>query len=127
MVFNLVGGKEFTLGTKKNKILGFNVKGVYAGGQRYTQVDIVASQNQGKTIYIEEQRFKKQSKPYFRIDLGMSYRINKTNVAHVFAFDIQNATNYKNIRGIYYNLWKNQPVYSYGVGFVPVLSYKIEF
>lgn len=125
--FNLVGGKEFTMGKNDNKILGINLKGVYAGGQRYTPIDETASQIAGKTIVIENQRFENQAPAYYRIDFGLNYRTNRNKVAHILSLDIQNITNHKNIEGMYFNSFKNQTVYSYGTGIVPVISYKIEF
>lgn len=125
--FNLIGGKEFTLGKEDNRILGLNFKGVYAGGQRYTPIDETASELAGKTVFLDKQRFENQAPSYFRIDFGLNYRVNRKRVAHILALDIQNITNHKNIRGVYYNTVSNQTVYSYGTGLVPVISYKIEF
>jgi hypothetical protein len=126
-VFNLIGGKEFPLGRDNNNILGVNARGVYAGGQRYTPIDREASQVAGKTVVFQKQRFTKQFPDYFRIDLGVSYRINRPRVAHILALDIQNATNRKNVRDSYYDVLDDQVILVYHFGLVPVVSYKIEF
>jgi hypothetical protein len=126
-VFNLVGGKEYLSGKGKNNMLGLNSKIIYAGGQRFTPIDKETSNITGTTVYIEKRRNTNQFPTYFRIDLGINYRINRKNTAHIFALDIQNVTNRKNIQGRYYDILSNQIIYNHNFGLVPVLSYKIEF
>ena len=125
--FNLIGGKEYILGKEKNKMLNINGKIIYAGGQRYTPVDMEATINTGEVVFFEKQRNAKQFPDYFRIDLGINYRINKEKAAHIFALDIQNVTNRKNIQGMYYDTFSRKINFYYNFALVPVLSYKIEF
>lgn len=126
-VFNLIGGKEFVLGHKKNKILGFNARSVYAGGQRYTPIDVQASQNSQATHYLQKQRFIDQFPPYFRIDIGINYRINRPKTVHILSLNIQNLTNRQNVQSRYYDIVSHKAILNYGLGMVPIISYKIEF
>ncbi len=125
--FNILGGKEFYMGSKHNKIFGLNAKAVYAGGQRYTPIDKEATKELERTIVVQKQRFTKQLPHYFRIDVSASFRINRKNTAHIFSLDIQNATNRKNIQSNYYDFYNDEIRYIYNLGMVPVFNYRIEF
>ena len=65
-----LGGKEFKVGKKGNNIIGINGKLLFAGGNRYTPIDIEASIEEGYTVRFEDRRFEARTDPYFRVDLG---------------------------------------------------------
>ena len=125
--FNLLGGKEFVLGKEQNRMLGINSKVIFAGGQRYTPVDKVASDKAGETVFFEKLRNTKRFPAYFRVDLSINYRVDRQKAAHIFALDIQNVTDRKNIQGMYYDALSKKIIYYYNFALVPVISYKIEF
>lgn len=124
---NVLGGKEFKMGKKKSNILGFNGKVVLSGGARYTPVDLEASQLSGETVYFEDQIYSEKTGDYFRLDLGMSYRINKKRMTHTILFDIQNITNRQNIFEYYYDDELNSLVGDTQTGLFPFFNYRVEF
>jgi hypothetical protein len=71
----------------------------------------------GNNIEDTQDRYGIQYKEYFRIDMSMIYRINKSRVSHILSLDIQNLTNREN----QVSLKTSQ------TGIAPFLSYKIEF
>lgn len=124
---NLVAGKEFIVGKKKNQTIGSSIKAMYFGGCRYTPIDLEASIKKGIEIRGENENYSGQFPPYFRIDMQLSYRLNKTKTAHEIRLDIQNITNYKNIFDYVYDDNLKSIIPSWQMGIVPVLSYRIEF
>lgn len=126
-IFNVVGGKEFPLGHKKNSSLNINVRGTYAGGQWYTPIDVEASHEHGYGIYNNELAFSKRRPNYTRYDLKIAYRRNKKKTTRVWEIDIQNVTNTLNVTGDYWDNNKQEVVTYTQVGILPILNYRIEF
>jgi len=126
-IINVVGGKEFPLGHKKNSSININVRGTYAGGQWYTPIDEVASHNHGYTVLDDEQAFSKRRPDYNRFDLKISYRRNKNKTTRIWEIDIQNVTNTLNITGDYWDNDEQKVVTYTQMGILPVLNYRIEF
>ena len=124
---NILGGKEFKIGKKKNNILGFNGKFVLSGGSRYTPINFAASELAGEAIYYEDQIFGEKTGDYFRFDIGLSYRINKKRMTHTIMFDIQNVTNRQNIFEYYYNPESNALEEDTQTGLFPFFNYRVEF
>jgi hypothetical protein len=124
---NLLGGKEIKMGKKKKNILGINAKFILAGGNRYTPVDVEASQETGEAVYLYDQAFGERAGTYYRFDLGLSYKINKSKLTHTIMLDIQNITNRLNVFAKYFDEDTNQVETYYQNGFFPVFNYRIEF
>ncbi len=104
-----------------------NAKVIWAGGSRETPINIEESREQEEQIVIEGQRNSIQDPDYWRLDVSLSYRINKAKVSHILAFDVQNLTNRDNIMGKYFDPETQSTVTYYHLGILPILSYKIEF
>jgi hypothetical protein len=126
-IYNLVGGKEFNVGKNKQNVLGTNIRGMLRGGYRTVPVNIQASIAQNKEIRDYDRAFETKAPDYFRVDVGVSYRRNKTNWAWVLSLDLQNATNRLNIWDEYYSPDTKKMETSYMVGMVPVMNYRVEF
>jgi len=124
---NILGGKEIKVGKTKQNIFGFNGKIKYAGGNRYTPVDLEASILAGKKRVKPNSAYTAQIRDYFRIDLGLSYKINGKKSTHTFMIDIQNVTNRKNAHKKYFSSDKNKIIEAKQNGLIPVINYKIEF
>jgi hypothetical protein len=124
---NLIGGKEFYVGKGKNNILGINAKLIWAGGTRYTPVDYAQSVEKGTTIYLTRESYSIQSPDYLRMDIGVSYRMNRPRAAYILSLDIQNLTNRENVYTQYYDPDTQDLVILYQFGLIPVLNFKIEF
>ena len=123
-VANLLAGKEFAL--KKSRLIGFDTRFILAGGNRYTPLDLVRSTEVGFPVQDLSRPYAKQIDAYFRIDLGLSYTINKSALTHMIRFDIQNLTGRENVQGFEYNQNFEQVAFYHG-GLIPVLSYRITF
>lgn len=119
------GGKEFQL--NKSRVLGLNIRTIYSGGFRETPINTAASIEKGETVYYEDQAFSGQVSDYFRTDLRVSLKRNKTKSTHTLALDIQNTTNRKNVYGSYFEPMTGKVTTSYQTPLIPILSYKIEF
>jgi len=139
-IFNLLGGREFAL---KQNTLGINTRLILAGGLRDNPVleprvklddngqPVIDPVTGEEVLYAPDdydKAFSKQMDDYFRIDLGINYRLNYTGLAHIFSLDIQNVTNRENIRKIdYYDTNEMKYVYKTQSGIIPSFKYKIEF
>jgi len=125
--FNLLGGKEFKIGKKKNSTIGFNVKIVETGGQRYTPIDIVQSAMQHQAVYIDSLAYTKKTSDFFKIDFRLRYRLNAKHCSHELAFELGNILNWKNVAGIRYNPYTNEIEKIHDLPLIPLASYRIEF
>jgi len=101
--FNLVGGKEFTIGKKRNNTLGLGAKTLFNGGKRATPLNQQIFDQTGQIVLDESLRNTIELDSYFRIDASIYYRLNRPKVAHRIALDVQNVTNRLNIDNAFYN------------------------
>ncbi len=124
-ILNLVGGKEFMWG--ENKMIGVNLRFTWAGGKRYTPIDLEESIAQGETVYHWDQIFAGQVRDYLRMDLGIKFHLYREKTEHIFSLEVQNLSNRINVWTQYYDpyaaLIREYPM----TGFIPVISYRIEF
>lgn len=125
--FNILGGKEFKLGKKKNNIFGINAKLIYAGGNRYTPIDLVQSNVEGYPVRDNDKRYTEKTSDYVRLDMGLSYRINRKKMTHTIMLDIQNVTNRENVGGVFYRRSDFSVGEWYQSGLFPTFNYRIEF
>lgn len=126
-IYNIVAGREFKFGENRNNTLGLNFKVSWTGGKRDTPIDEEQSVNLGYTVYEELHRNEIQYPDYFRIDLGINYRMNKKKSAHIFSLEVQNITNRRNIAYKYYSSSLKTLIIQKQAGMIPVLNYRIEF
>lgn len=129
-VFNSLAGKEFLIGTKKTgskRYLSTDIKFTAAGGQRYTPVDVVRSQADGKTVYLEELAYTKKFKDYMRLDIRIAYRIDNRKFSQEMAFDVQNVTNRKNPLYMEYNNKTGKTEFINQLTIFPMMQYRITF
>lgn len=131
-VANLLGGKEFVLGKKKpnsgkRKTITFDGKVTYAGGQRYTPIDLQQSIIENETVYNEEDAYGAQFDPYFRADIRIGYKVSGKKVTQELALDIQNITNNQNPFGVQYDPSTQEVETTYQLGLFPMVLYRITF
>lgn len=125
--FNILGGKEFKIGKKKNSIIGFSLKAVAIGGQRYTPLDLDQSILQHHAVYIDSLAFTKKTSDFFKIDFRLRYRLNAKRCSHEFAFELGNILDRKNVAGIRFNPYTNKIEEVHDLPLIPLASYRIEF
>ncbi len=129
-VTNILAGKEFKISKSKANTMQISFRGIWAGGRRYTPIDIERSREEGYTVRDESKPYSEQY-PYFgRYDLKISFRRNKKKTTRIWEIDIQNLTNRLNVAGDYFNphSGENGEIETWTqMGFIPVFNYRIEF
>lgn len=123
---HLLAGKEFRL-NGRGAVLGLNIRITSAGGRRYVPIDLARSIETGQTVYAWERAFEPRLPQYFRTDFQAVYSVNRPRYAMSWRLDIQNATNHVNAAYRYYDASAMHEKTKYQVGFLPILSYRIEF
>ena len=126
-VTNVLGGKEFVVGKRKLNRIGLNAKILWRGGTHDTPIDLAKSEASGQTVYVTSQTNAIKDPNYFRVDFGVNYRRNKKKYSWILSCDIQNLTNRQNVAYIQYDHDSHKIDYSYNLGIIPVLSYKVQF
>lgn len=126
-VFNVLAGKEWMVGRSKQNMFNANIRLSYQGGDRYSPINLDASQKEEDAIYDENKAFSKQLSPAFLLHFNVSYKINKKNLSHEFAIKVLNATNYKDYQGHRYNFKTYLVDPEREAVIIPNISYKIEF
>ncbi len=124
--FNVVAGKDF-IAKSKSRIIGVNIKSVYAGGFRTTPIDLDQSKLQGYAVYIELAANSIQNPAYFRTDLRASVKWLHKRSTSTLSLDVQNVMNRTNIYTRIYDAMANDYKNIYQAGLIPVINYKIEF
>lgn len=122
----LTAGKEFVRATS-NRSFAVNFKVVYAGGFRETPLDEAATLNLGYAKYREAEAYSLKNPAYFRTDLKLSMKMNRSRTTSVFSLDFQNLTNRKNVFSKYYDSVKGEIRTAYQTGLIPILAYRLEF
>jgi hypothetical protein len=127
-VSNVLAGKEWDVSRKgKQKTLGASFKMSWAGGFRYTPINLQESKQKGEAVFIKEKAFEEIAPNYYRVDLQLSLRVNKKKNTRVWMLDMQNLSNNQNLFSIYYDNVSQTIEDATLLGFLPVLSYKVVF
>jgi hypothetical protein len=123
----LTAGKEWKW--KKNKTFTVGGKTLYNGGMPITPLLPGAPVNSREPVLDESRPYSEIVPAYFRLDTRISLRKDKTNTAWVLALDIQNLLGIENTDALSrrYDPETNQWIYKKSSGFVPVISYQIDF
>ncbi|HRC33310.1 MAG TPA: TonB-dependent receptor [Bacteroidia bacterium] len=124
-IFNALAGKEWTI--KKDNVISINFRSTYAGGKRYTPIDLQRTIIEQETVLDPTRAYSAQYKNYFRTDVKFSYRINGKKVTQEFSLDINNVFNIKNIWQQQYNPKSGKIVTEFQIGFFPIPLYRIYF
>ncbi|MEL6673394.1 MAG: TonB-dependent receptor [Bacteroidota bacterium] len=123
-ILNALGGKEFKLGRNS---LSVDLKATYAGGRRFTPIDLEASRMRGQTVRIGDLAFSEQHPDYLRIDLKTTFRMNLKKVTQEWSLDLQNVTNRSNVFGQDYSRTSQEIETTFQIGLFPVVQYRILF
>ncbi|MDN5201313.1 TonB-dependent receptor [Fulvivirgaceae bacterium BMA10] len=124
-IVNVLAGKEFKINNKNTFSIDF--KTTFAGGKRFTPIDVAQSQLLLKTVLQEDRAYEDQFKPYVRPDVKFSYAINRGNVTHQISLDIQNFINRNNEFERVYSIKEDVTRTVFQQGFLPELQYRILF
>ncbi len=131
-VVNALAGKEFELSSKKGKtkykkVIAIDGKITWAGGLRYTPVDIETSIENGQTELDQTSPFSKQFDDYIRPDIRIAFRLDGKKISQEFAFDIQNFINHKNPYMMTFDADKGEEKMIYQLGIFPMVQYRVVF
>ena len=123
----LTAGKEWKW--KKNKTFTVGGKTLYNGGMPITPLLAGAPVNSREPVLDESRPYSEIVPAYFRLDTRISLRKDKTKTAWILALDIQNLLGIENTDALSrrYDPGTNQWIYKKSSGFVPVISYQIDF
>jgi outer membrane receptor protein involved in Fe transport len=123
----IVGGKEFKVGKNKNNIFSITSRGNWAGGRRFTPIILDSSIAAGYEVFDETAIYSEKQMDYLRLDLQISFKRNKKKTTRTWKIDAQNITNRKNIYEKYFDAASGEIRTAYQMGFIPIISYKVEF
>ncbi|HYV94466.1 MAG TPA: TonB-dependent receptor [Chitinophagales bacterium] len=131
-IFNLLAGKDFELnrgkqGAKNLKVLAFDGRVTYAGGRRYTPIDLQQSILHGEAEYDHTQVYGLKFPPYLKADARISFRLNSKKITQEWSFYVENFTNHHNALEQRFDSVSKQVTTIYQLGFFPVGQYRIEF
>lgn len=129
-VCNVLAGKEWVLSKmerKRRTTLTTDAKITFAGGQRYTPIDLDASIASNETVYDSDQTFEARHPVYFRPDIRVGIKIDGEKLTQEFALDIQNIANVKNPFNRTYNANTQEIETTYQLGIFPMILYRITF
>lgn len=119
-------GKEFPF--KNGNILQIGGRYLLSGGFRYTPFDPIKSKEKGYYVGDTKQENEGQVAPFRRLDTRIAYRYNGRKTSGNISLDFQNATNRLNATNIAYDSAKNTTYTEYrGSGFIPVLTFQVDF
>jgi hypothetical protein len=124
-VLNALGGYEIKMG--RHNSLAFDLRTVFAGGKRYTPIDIEKSIEKGTTEYDWSRAYELQYDPYFTLDIKISFKMNMKRLYQEWALDIKNVLDHKNIFQQLYNPLTGEIKTDYQQGLFPVIFYKVRF
>ncbi len=124
-VLNLLGGYEFRIG--ENNFLAIDLKTVWAGGTRYTPIDLEKSIKENQTEYDYRQANSLKHNDYFKLDARISFKMNGKKFNQEWALDIKNLTNYQNIFQESYDPISGTIKTDYQQGFYTMILYRIQF
>ncbi len=122
---NFLAGKEFSL--NKKATFGVDTKIAWAGGQRYTPFDLMASEAAGYVVFRENEAYRLQNNNYLRFDFKLSYSLNGKKATQKWYVDLQNLTNRDNIYIRTLNPKNGTTGVINQIGFFPNINYMITF
>jgi hypothetical protein len=125
-IFNALGGREFKFADGR-KLLNLNARFIYAGGKREAPILLAESKEMGYTVRDYSKNYEVKLDDYMRVDIGISYKVNKVKSASVFSINVQNVFAIENEYGRYYSRQFDNIQTEVQLGFFPNLSYRIEF
>jgi hypothetical protein len=140
-LFNILYGKEWKVGKQRNNVFSINGKFKLIGGTRYNELDqntidyyldlfdgdIDYDYIDYGDLFKKGTRYSGQAPAYWRFDVGIAYKINRSKSTHSIMLDFQNVTNHQNIHSYYFDSSTNKQEPYYQMGIIPVFNYRVEF
>ncbi|MBE9511944.1 MAG: TonB-dependent receptor, partial [Bacteroidetes bacterium] len=128
-VINSLVGKEFNL--NERSVIFFDFRLTWAGGRRYTPVDLEGSIAKKSAfynmVYMDDQAYSKKFANYLKADFKLGFRSNSKKVTQEWQLYVENVTNHKNVLMQIYDAETESVKMTYQLGFFPVIQYRIYF
>jgi hypothetical protein len=124
-IVNFLGGYEFQINNLNS--LSLDLKAVWAGGIRYIPIDVDASVLAGETVYDYTRVYKNRYDDYYRVDVRLSWKLNRRKFSNTIAVDIQNVTNRYNRFLEDFNVKTGKVEQEYQIGILPVVLWRVQF
>jgi hypothetical protein len=123
-----MAGREFsrTRSDAGKRTWGIGLRASAMGGQRYTAM-LVAATPAGDRWEAVGDPYAARLKDFFRMDLRVYLKRDRAGRTGLWALDLQNATAARNEAYHYFDRRQGTLVAAYQLGFIPNLSYRIEF
>lgn len=127
-VFNILGGKEWKVGSEMRNNISTDLKYTYAGGRAFTPIDLAASNEIGHE-QLSTEAYSSFYPNYLRLDFKVGYTINSRvkKLSQSLSLDLQNVTNHQNVFSQSYDDRSKTINTTYQLGFFPNFVYKIQF
>jgi len=124
-VFNFLAGKEFKINQKHT--LSLDIKFTYAGGKRYSPINLTASEASNTETRDYSMAYQYQYPSYFRMDVKPSYRLNLKKVTMEWSCDLQNITHHDNIFQQVYDPTQHKITTDYQLKFFFIPQFRMLF
>jgi hypothetical protein len=124
-VINFLAGKEFKI--KQKHTLALDIKFTYAGGKRYSPINLPASVATNTEVRDYTRAYELQYPDYFRMDVKPSYRLNLKKVTMEWSCDLQNITHHDNIFQQVYDPTQGKITTDYQLKFFFVPQFRMLF
>jgi len=124
---NVTAGREWKW--KKNKTFTAGSKILYNGGMPITPLLAGAPVNSRDPVLDESKPYSQHVPAYFRMDIRLALRTDKKKTSSTLSLDIQNLLGIKNTDALSYDYDPDTHQWGYKKlsGFVPVISYQLNF
>jgi len=126
-MINALAGKEWALGPNHMNFFGINGRVYLKGGDRYGNLNPVASQQAQELILNDKGLFDLKYPITGRFDISLTYTRNKPKSSHIFALQILNVTGSAIRYFSVYNSELNTMEQSVERFVMPSISWKVEF
>jgi hypothetical protein len=115
------------MGSRKQHTLGISSRYILAGGMRYLPIDMEASVANKTTVRIWDNGFSEKLSDYFRVDLMLKFRRNRSRYSGEWTIDMMNILNRQNQLEEYWDNGIGDFKAEYQNPFILILSYRIQF
>jgi len=122
---NFLFGKEYFLNDGRN-VFGINTRVSITGGERYSSVLQLTSQQNEEVIFDEKAAFINQFDTKLVADITLSYRTNRANYSSIWLLQIKNLLCAQDYTFDYNYKTERVELIKEGV-ILPILSWKVEF
>lgn len=126
-VFNILGGKEWTVGKDKKNLINANLRFSYLGGERVVPVNMEETLARREIIEDTYRSYEQKLDDAPILSLSLSYRKNKPKYASIFSFQFMNALAHSEFQEFKFNEENNEIEKVKDLLVIPNISYKIEF